>query len=433
MGNNKALDLHLFTIGGAAKTSGGSNSLAKGQLAFTDQKVGTVDGTQIISTFNGKQKKDRRYALQVGVTDVDPTRSRSNKAMSTEVFAINDIVGLTVSAPKQTEQVLDELTIGYDGINADTSFNFKTGDSYFRISVGVSGDSVAFLGGGVNSVIASVNIEIPSCNPFDTCEDCDNCDTVDCKSITEQAIEALKGTSIGGDATLQDVVEITPVFSCDSDVTATLIPYDYYTLDVCDAGSEGALALVQAQYNLPVKRLDRVGALTTYQLLSLQDDGAPDDYSQSIASLIKGCEDCPEDYTAVDGGLLYAFSIEDDGVDKSALIEALPNYVTATVVRAEGHAYGIGFYTAVLSAALTDAQITTFLGGAVPSNTATIQKVGLVSALCTNDDTTDITWTLGDTCNAIEEDYVITLPDNNCGDDRLVELQGAYPALTVSI
>jgi hypothetical protein len=433
MGNNKALDQRFFTIAGATKSSGGTNHIAKGQLAFADQKVGTNEGAQVISTFNGKPKKDRRFTLRVGITDNGVTKSTSNKSLSTDVFAINDIVGLTVSAPKQTEQIMDELTIGYDGINPETSFKFKTGDPYFRISVGVSGEPISYLGGGVDNVIASANIEIPSCDPFNTCDDCDNCDVVDCKAITLEAIEVLKRTAIGGDAVLEDVVEITPIFECATPVTATLIPYDYYTLEVCDAGTQGALALVQAQYNAPVKQLDRVGGLSTYQVLLPQASGAPADYVQSIASLIKGCDTCPAGYTAVAGGLLYAFSIEDDGVDKTSLITALPNYVANTVERGEGHAFGIGFYTAVFSAELTDVQIATFLGGAVPSNTATVHKIGEVSAICTNSSTTTTAWDLGDTCNAVSEDYVITLADTQCGDDRLAELQNAYPSLDVTI
>lgn len=434
MGHNKATDRDFFIAGGSVKTSGGSKNLGKGQFAVVDVRSSIAgEGPKIVSAFAGKNKKDRRYVLSEGVANLPATRSHSNKAKQSVVFALNEIVGLRVSAPKQTEQIVDEFTLGYNGIDADTSFDFKTGDSNFRVSIGLSGDALSYLGIGVADQIVNVDVEIPSCNSLDTCTTCDNCDAVDCKSITEEIVDRLKNTTVASDVLLGSLLDITPVASCTNDVTAALIPYDYYTLEVCDTGTDNALALVQAQYDVPVIRIDRKGATSVYQILLLQDDGAPDDYSQSIPSIIKGCDTCPAGYTAVAGGLLYAFTIEDDGADQSALITALPGYASATVKKADGQLNGVGFYTAVFTDALTDAEIAAFVGGAAPRNTATVTLAGEVAAICSDSTTNDTAWTLGDTCNAVEEQYEITLPDNNCGDNRLAELQSIFPTLNIIV
>lgn len=47
--------------------------------------------------------------------------------------------------------------------------------------------------------------------------------------------------------------------------------------------------------------------------------------------------------------------------------------------------------------------------------------------------TSTIAWVAGATCTAIEEKYTIQLRDTNCGDDRLTELQNAYPDLEIII
>lgn len=45
---------------------------------------------------------------------------------------------------------------------------------------------------------------------------------------------------------------------------------------------------------------------------------------------MKGCEECPEGYTKVDGGLIYAVTLEDDGVDQSTVVESIKNAVSST-------------------------------------------------------------------------------------------------------
>jgi hypothetical protein len=432
MGLNKAFERNFFLIDGAVKTSGGSLNLAKGQLAAIDQTKATAEGLKVVSSFAGKAKDKKDFTLRVGIEGKTPGRSYSDKSFSTLPFALNEVTGLSVSVPQITEHVVDELVIGYDG-TPGTEFNFKTGDAYFRIAVKLEGGALEFRGGKDACEYLGVNIEIPACNPFEDCVDCDGCAAVDAKAIIMEAVERLRRKQVTGGKTVADFIDITPVLSCDTDLTATLIPYDYYTLELCDTGDDSAKAIVTAQYDTPVKRIDRKGAISTYQMLLPTAAGDPNDFEASVASIIKGCDTCPAGYTAVTGGYVYAFTIEDDAVDKSALIAAISTYAAGTVVRSGNNA-GVGFYTAVLTAKITDAQITTLLGGAVPSNTFTVELVGKVSTVCNPDAGGATTaWTIGEQLNAVNESYNVWLPDTTCGDSRLAELQDAYSELTVAI
>ena len=434
MGLNKAFDRSFFLIGGNVKTSGGSINLAKGEFAAVNLSQTTQNGVAIVSSFAGVPKDKKDFALRVGIEDKKPNRSYSNKSQSTMPFSLNDVVDLKVSAPTQTEQSVDEVVLGWDGITPGSEFKFQKGDAYFRLFLELKGDAIGYRGGKGNMEQIAINVEVPECDPFNNCEACDECESVDCKAIVTEAIERLRRKQLTGGNLVEEFIDITPVFDCDNAATAALVPYVYYTLEVCDTGTDAAKALVEAQYDAPVIRIDRRGSTSTYQILLPGSEGAPADYVQSIASLIKDCEDCPAGYVEVPGGFLYAITLEDDGTDQTAFIEAQLPVVIGTAIKS-GNDNGVGFYTAVSTSALTQAQINAFIvaanGAAVGE--PTVELVGIVSDICTNGDLTPTGWVVGDTCNAVEEEWSIILPDNKCGEDRLAELEGAYQNLTITI
>jgi hypothetical protein len=434
MGLNKAFDRSFFLIGGNVKTSGGSINLAKGEFAAVNLSQTTQNGVGIVSSFAGVPKDKKDFALRVGIEDKKPNRSYSNKSQSTMPFSLNDVVDLKVSAPTQTEQSVDEVVLGWDGITPGSEFKFQKGDAYFRLFLELKGDAIGYRGGKGNMEQIAINVEVPECDPFNNCEACDECESVDCKAIVTEAIERLRRKQLTGGNLVEEFIDITPVFDCDNAATAALVPYVYYTLEVCDTGTDAAKALVEAQYDAPVIRIDRRGSTSTYQILLPGSEGAPADYEQSIASLIKDCEDCPAGYVEVPGGFLYAFTIEDDGTDQSALINAIPNHSAGTTIKS-GNDNGVGFYTAVFTSPIPQTDINAFLAAANAAAVGepTVEFVGVVSDICTNSTVTTTAWVEGDTCNAVEEEWSIILPDNKCGEDRLAELNGAYQNLTITI
>lgn len=433
MGLSKPFSRPLFVIGGAVKTTGGSLQLAKGQLAAVNTRETTADGLKVVSTFAGVPRDEKIFELRLGVSvDRQVSRSRSNKSKQTMPFSLNEVRTLRVAAPQTAEQKVDEVVLGWDGITAGSEFKFVKGDGYFSLAVEVSGGGVPYLGGNAECEVVVLRMEVPECDPFNTCESCTGCEDVDCKTIINDAVAQLRRKQLAGGGTLEDVLEITAITDCDTDVTATLIPYNYYTLSICDTGNDTALALVSAQYNAPVKRLSRKGSTTTYQVLLANSAGAPTAYSQSLASVIKGCAACPAGYTATPEGFLYAFTIEDDGVNLGATFTALTGYVATTITKS-GNDNGVGFYTAIYTAAIPAGDIATVLATAGPGKTATFKNLGVVKAICENGTVTNTSWVLGDTCNAIVKNYELILPDTECGAVRTIELQGAYANATVSV
>ena len=58
----------------------------------------------------------------------------------------------------------------------------------------------------------------------------------------------------------------------------------------------------------------------------------------------------------------------------------------------------------------------------------------LTDGVCVSDAApVETAWEDGDTCKASTETYRITLADDECGDNRLAELQAAYPDLTIAV
>lgn len=426
---HRPYDRSFIIIGGAVKQTGGSLNLAKGQLALTNQKETSKDGSKVVSSLAGFPKDSKSLTLRTGIDAKTPNRTYSNKAQATELFSLEEVVGLTVSAPENKELVNDEVILGYNGIDDITSFDLQTGDLYKAISIELEGDIISYLGGGKSVERITQHFTVPDCNTIDNCVACDNCADIDCKAWTLNVIDSLKRHQLTGGRELKDLVEITPIFSCDTPGTAVEVPYDWSCIEVCDTGDASALALVQAQYpNLVVERFERKGVNSTYRVLAPQAAGLPADFTQSIASLLKGCEACPAGYTATPEGIIVAISLEDDGVDQTAVIQAIPGAIAGSAKKAEGQDAGLGFYTVVINDSLTEAEVVAFVA---VNPTAIIEEVGQVNAICENATVTTTSWVNCGTCNVIEEKYILDLPDTVCGDNRLAELQAAYPELTI--
>lgn len=408
-------------------TSGGSLNLAKGQFGIFDVQNTSANGAKAVSSFAG-QPKNKKYELRLGKSNLPVTRSQNNKSFSSFPFELRNVLDLHVSAPKRTEQSVDEVLVGYNGIDDTTAITFKKGEIH-KMYVELSGEAIGLLGYNWNKVVIPVYMEADSCSPLNNCEDCDPCETVEALPIVLQAIEALKNHQLRGGVKVSDYVDVTPIRECGTTPVITEIPYNFFCLEVCDTGDDSALALVQAQYpDVKVELVERNGSISKYKFMQPDTASAPADYVQSIPSLIKGCADCPSGYTEVAGGLIYAVTLEDDGADESLTVETLANAVGGTAIKANAQNDGVGYYTVVLSETLSDANFDTFISA---NPTATITFVGETQSICENGTVTQTAWEQCGTCNVIEEAYSINLPDTECGQDRLAELRQHYPSLDI--
>ena len=429
MGLHKPFDRSFFVIGGKVMTSGGSLQLAKGQFGIFDTTKASPNGLEAVSSFKGKPK-NTKYEIKVGKTDVPVTRSQSNKSYSSFPFKVSDVIDYKVSAPKRKEQEVDKVVVGYNGIDPNTAIKFTPG-THYNMVVRLSGESIGMLGYKNSYVDINVPIEAKECPPNDSCATCDICDEVEALPIVVEAIDFLKGYKLRGGVPVSEFIDVTPVKECTTSPALTEIPYKFMELTIDDLGDDSALAIVQAQYpNTKVVRVNRIGTKSVYQVV-IPDSDSIADFQPKIGSLIKGCETCPSGYTATNEGYVYAITLEDNGQDKTSDVQSLPNAVAGTAEKAETQNDGVGFYTVVLSQKLSDSDLNAFV---TANPTATVSFVSEVGALCDpNSQPASVAWTQGDSCNVVALEYKITLPDNTCGQDRLAELQAAYPDMGIQL
>ena len=433
MGLHKSFDRQFVLVGGAVMTNGGSLDLSRGEIGIFDTDNVTENGAIAVSSFKG-MPKNKLFEFRYRETDeVTSSRSKSSKTYKSFPFSLEDVLEVRVSTPKRTEAVVDEVVVGWNGIDPSTSLKFNKGEKR-NAAIELSGEAIGLLGYPNATVTVPMFFDAGDLKydeGIDECIDEDPCGTVDCTKVVENAIEVFKQFKLRGSVPVTDYVEITPIRSCTQPEVET--PYTFYQLTLCDTGDASALSLVRQQYTgLHVERVKREGAISTYELLQPSSAGAPENFKQSLPSLIKGCKDCPSGYTATESGFVYAISIEDDGVDKTSVVESLPNYVSGTALKADGQENGVGFYTVVLSKKLTLQEVKDFVDANV---TSTVEYVNTVDAVCKNPTITEISWKVGSQLNLTEREFYIDLPDLNCEGltDRLEELQIAYPQLTIQL
>ena len=412
MGLHKPFDRDFFLINGNVLTTGGSKNLAKGQFAIVDVKNPTINGAKVVADFAG-HSRENIYEFRLGKHKVANTRTAQNsKAYSSLPWKASQIKDIYVSAPKTTVQKFDDIIIGYDGINPETGMAFEEGDTTV-IDIILSGKPIGALG-----EYCEYRFKIH----FGVINGQTN------QQVVEAAVERIKAELLPTGVSILDYIDVKIVDSSNPALSGTA--WVFSTLTLTDAGDSNALALVQAQYPLyRVEITERVGVTSTYTILHPSSVSLAD-YTTSLPSLIKGCEDCGAGYTELDAGIVYAVTIEDDGADLTTTVDDIAGFVTGTVVR-KGNFDGKGVYTLVVSDILTDAQITTFVTATAVKGTATFTLIGDVVAVCSNGTTTSTAWVNGDTCYASVESYTIQLKDSECGESRLEELQKSYPNLVI--
>ena len=431
MAIHKPWDRPFYAVGGSIMTNGFSLSLAEGQFGIFNVSKQTSKGAPSVESFNG-YGKDTFFELRLG-NKQKSTRTTSDKMYSSFPFQLKDVIDLHVSAPKSTKMKVDELIIGYNGIDPNSGLELFYGENK-EIHIELEGKALEYL--GVPEGIAT--IIVPLMSPLDggVCSpDEDYCEKVDMLPVLNYAMEYLKDYEFRGQVKLTDYLEITPVIELAGVKRTGELVQITFNMSVCDTGDSSALALVNAQYpGTIVTQKSRKGAITTYEIVLLQKPGgsvpsAPVDYNQTLASLIKGCEDCPEGYDQTPGGFVYTVLMEDDGVSSVAAVQAMAGAVAGTAVKANGQNAGKGMYTVVLTSKLSDANFNTFI---TANKTATVNYVGEVSAICSNDTISTSEWTETGRCTYSTEPYSIYLPDNECGQSRLAELQAFYPNLIIT-
>ena len=400
----------LFLLDGLVKTSGGSKNLAKGQFAIVSNEP-TQNGAKVIGDFLGLPK-NTPLKLRVGRFDNSRYRSTTAPYYETSYFTVDDVLSVKANFPKFTTQTFDKLVVGFDGIDESTAIELEEGQTTV-LDVIISGDPVSVQTGKCEYVVKMhFGREVGETN----------------QEAVERLVERLQGFKLPFGTLLTDLIEIKVVNSATGGLIG--VPYTFSTLKVSDDGSSNALAIVQSQYDYKVALTDRDGMISTYTILH-PSSVALADYSHTVIDVaVKGCENCLAGYDTLAGGFAYSVSIVDGGANLSTTVDNLAGYVADTIVWG-GSVDGVGTYTLVTSAKLTDAQKATFLAASTVKATAEITFLGSIAQLCEDSTTTTATWVAGQTCYASTDAYQIQLADDACEGSVLTALQANYPNLVI--
>lgn len=412
MGVHSPLSRDFFTIDGEVKKEGGALGLAQGQFALVREDKPTAQGAQVIGDNMGALSPDAKLAMRLGAFKVaHPNNAYTNKPYSSEIFKLDMIKSIKVFHPKQAVQKFDSWVLGYDGINEDSALVIPENSSA-PVEIIFSGDFLA--------VTALDKCHVAKFHIYR-----DKNETM--QEVIQRLYKDILDYKFAGQIKLTDLADVKLVDS--TAVALTGAEKVFWSIQVDDAGSSVDLARVQMKQPYDVKRTYRDGITSTYTLIAPQGS-TPTAYAKTVyKGSIKGCADCPSGYTTLAGGYLYSVTLEDDGADSKATVQALPNAVANTAVKV-GNDSGKGTYKVVLSAPLTDAQLITFQ---TANNTTEVENKGEISSLCTSTATTNVTWVQGESCFTNQDKYRIQLADNDCSGSRLTELQEAYPGASISV
>ena len=421
MAIHKPWDRPFYVLGGSVMTNGFSLNLAEGQFGIFNTTRQTPKGSVAVDAFNGATR-DTTFELKLGHNNAGG-RSLSNKKYSSFPFSIKDVIDVRVSAPKRKDDLVDELVIGYDGIDPKTSIQLNYGDEK-EIVFKLSGKALEYLGAPEGQIVVPTTLSAPALMGNE-CLEVDNCGPVDMLPIIKEAVEYVKNYEQFG-VKFEHFAEVTPVIKLTNPVAQTPGgPSQYtHTISVNDTGDSIALALVQQQYpGEVVVRDSRNGITSNYKVVTSTAKLAP--YEQKLSSILPECETCPTGYTATSKGFLYAQSVEDDGATAPVAVPGI------TAWEKNGQQNGVGFYTGVAANKIKLDVIDTALA---TNLTATVGLVGEVGVICANNGKVTTTeWVVGeDVLQGIVESYVISVPDTECGSSRLAEIQAAYPDLVIT-
>lgn len=428
---HRPYDRHIICPPHAKLDDVDSLLLQEGQIAIYDLEGDAGEnGLKAVTNFDGARRDEQRYVMRIGRNAIPHSRISDDKAYSTPAFSLDEIIEVYASAPKAAEIKVDEVIFGYNGIDDNTAIQANKGDR-IPIEIRLSGRPFELRNYPNGEVVINDYIDIERCPADQTlgpCGECDPCEAVDLLPAILKTIERIKNQPIAGGAKVGDFVEIKPIHSCDAaEKQPVEEAMNFYCMEMCDTGDAYALMQLKAAYpGLDIKRVDRKLSISKYQVM--KEGAAPEAYEQKLASIVKGCGECPDGYDENKGGIIYAVTLEDEGADQSSVVEGLANAVATTASKISSENGKTGIYTVVVSKKPTKAEIEAF---AKTNIGATVTYVTTTTDFCSKEATNTVEWTACGSCKISKDAYEITLPDNECGESALEELREAYPDLDI--
>lgn len=309
------------------------------------------------------------------------------------------------------------FSIGFDGYDTTKTLFARCGEVrhvYIRLS-----------GRYINELYSEKGITRQFALRAQSCSDCaDNCANVDTGAMADDLV-----TQMMADAVTGKFIRAKKLQYCTNAAAPATVSYTQWQLDVPDGGQGAAQGLVQSEY--PDYLVTYAGPGTApfssrYTIVTLATVVAMTDFSNAAVSLIADCNVCPAGYTQIPGGFSYKVTIQDNGVDKTAELQAMAKAVAGSA-RKIGEQFGQGTYTFVTSSQLLAADITAFQA---TEASAAFLLLGEAGTYCVLTNPGTISWVNAETLVTFPKNYQLTLR-GECGHDRLADVQAAYPRLTI--
>lgn len=423
----------FVTNSGSLLKSGFTDALAVGQLGLflVDAKKDQVAvSNPSFSTIKAIQLIQGTPELPTNLLAAVANQSDRSKPIKGK-----KILSFTGRAAQRGQNQI--LAIGYDGVDVTKTLTAKCEESrtvYVKLSGGPIDQAFHAEGKGI---VRQYSI-FSGC-----CDDCgDDCASVSAEAMADDLINQLNNDpifSLGGrnsESTLNTfrgnrffrAKKAVPVANepvADSTCTE-------YLLSICDNGDDTALGAIQSNVspnfsgtpNPPSAfRKSRAGSISTYAVIVPQGLSAPVPFSNAGLSVITDCPTCPAGYTLSAEGFIYKVERQDAG-NAGALTTLKTDYAIASANESASRiAYEFGQSTYIIVSA-------TAINAAV--GTDELHFLGNNRNSCVLTTPSSTAWTVGATYNRFNKIYTINLKDNVCGTSRLLELQAAYPDLTIS-
>jgi len=390
-------------------TSGTTNTLGIGE-------IGVYDGKSFQAT-SGVTAKSIIIAQGISPTLFPQGVAKGNFTPKTDVIKGANIKSWKRVIGKKGQSMI--TTLGFDGVDTTKNLSVpKNASGNFTFWVTLSGAPVDnILGNSPKTHYASWTEQFTVVLPcVDDCSD--TCgDTYDCNVVSDAVFDAIKTRKIPTGALLTDYVKFTKLTSCDTPSGLPTVEYTTYTLTIPDNGSLASLGEVQAQYpdNI-VTQVSRTGIFSTYQIIALTTDGAPDDFSSVGFPVVPSCgtcpSGCPEGYSLTTAQDVWIVSRPLSGATNLASSVARTAYAeTLEAAYSATSSQFLSFNGATASVQLyfaTGTDVTALLSDSVV-------QVGTNEAICEQDTPTTTSWVSCTTCTAAKKQYVLTVKNDDCG------------------
>lgn len=407
---------------GAVMTSGYSLDLPLDTLGiFSKDKLKVKkNGLKALSTFSDISK-DELLSVMFG-TKKDTGRMGSDKNARTLDFSLKNVKKVGIAHPKQKEQKVDYWRVGWDGVEDSTSFKFHRGQTLeFQMTIG--GIAATFFNNTDTYTVRTL-INVPNDELETICDSLGSpCDPVDCREHTLSMVKRLNDYDLPGGQKLSQFFDIYPIFDTPT-ANATPVAYKQMCLEYCGFGGEHELSMVSAQYpGVDIKR----DTFTDKFVMTVPAAYNPAPYSQTIGSVLVGCEECPANTELVETAFVYGVALSDEGANLSTTVAGLSLNVIEAVKT--GSDFGVGHYLVSFTSELTSAEITAFK---TANPTALVKFLGEKEAFCQST-AAPVThaWVECGTFTASTAKYRIMVADD-CNGTRLADIQEAYPDLTIT-